>query len=442
MVDEQDKLTPDPHSDDGSEHGEVAEQTQDTPEPDNGGDAEAVESEQAETQPVRTKPAKSGRGIASLALLLSAGALGGTGYNWYSNQQTVANLATPVEIPDFSSQINRESAALSTRIDGLGEDVNRALSSVERQTSELGRMAGSKDSIEKSLQSMQDTTRRQISGLEKRFQVIEGGVATLADMQAGAVKAMGVAETEFLLRLANERMQLFSDPLSAIRALRLADAQLRALEDPVYTSVRQTLAGEIQALDSIELPDRVSISGRLLTLAEASPEWPLDSRRALSEGSENLLDHAEDSDPDQAAGWWQKTRANMQRAAAKVATVHKIEATDPVLISLDQELLLRENVRLQLQVAQLSAVRGEQDLYGKSIAAVEGWINQYYATDAKAVADALAALDELGRQDLQPKIPDISKSLRQLRNMRAAVELSEAEADSQPAPAATGETQP
>ncbi len=388
-------------------------------------ETDAVDPAEEKSGQVQAKNPGGGRGLAAAALLVGLAGVGGSAYNWYQAQQLTSTAPEPIEIPDFGSQINRETSALTARIDTLGGDVQRALSGVEQQRTELARMSGAKDSVEQSLQSVRDSTRREISGLEKRFQVIEGSVATLADMQAGAVKAMGVAETEFLLRLANERMQLFADPLGALRALRLADAQLAALEDPVYTSVRQTLAGEIQALEAVDLPDRVAISGRLLTLAQASTEWPLDSRRALSEGSANLLEQvAEPADPESTT-WWQRTRANMQRAAAKVATVHKIEATDPVLISLDQERLLRENVRLQLQVAQLAAVRSEQDLFGKSINAVEDWLNEYYAVDSKAVADALRSLDDLGRQDLQPKIPDISRSLRQLRNMRAAVELSE-----------------
>ncbi len=372
------------------------------------------------------KQPKSGRGIALLALLAGLAGIGSSAYNWYEAQQNAAVTAPePIEIPDFGSQIERSANALGARIDAVAGDVDRALAGVERQGAEMNRISGSRASLEADLQRVGDTAQRQVTALERRFTVIEGSVATLADMQAGAVKAMGVAETEFLLRLANERMQLFDDPRSALRALRLADAQLRALEDPVYDAVRQSLAGEIQALEDTELPDRVAISGRLLSLAQGSTDWPLDARRSLRESSANLLEQVEAPAADEPQSWWGKARANAARAASKVATVHRIEASDPVLISLDQERLLRENVRLQLQVAQLAAVRGEQTLYGKSINAVEAWLNEYYAVESKPVADALATLDELGREDLQPRLPDIAGSLRQLRNLRAAVDLSE-----------------
>ena len=67
-----------------------------------------------------------------------------------------------------------------------------------------------------------------------------------------------IAEIDFLLRVANERLQLFSDPLAADLALQAADVQIEALDDPMYLSVRQRIASSRQALAAVPRIDRVN----------------------------------------------------------------------------------------------------------------------------------------------------------------------------------------
>ena len=51
-------------------------------------------------------------------------------------------------------------------------------------------------------------------------------------------QALDLAEVEYLLRSATERLALYGDVRTADQALMLADQQLEALDDPVYLSVR------------------------------------------------------------------------------------------------------------------------------------------------------------------------------------------------------------
>jgi uncharacterized protein HemX len=248
------------------------------------------------------------------------------------------------------------------------------------------------------------------------MEMMEGAVAQLKQQGLSSERGLGVIEAEFLMRMAGERLTLFADSRGALRALELADAQLRALDDPVYTGVRQALAGEIEALRAVDLPDRVAVSGRLLRLATASPEWPLDARRSLGAESPNLLQPQASEQ-----GWWARAKEVM----SNIVVVHRENPDEMVLLTLEEERLLRENVQLQLQVAQLAAVRGEDGLYGSAIQLVRDWLQRYYDAESVNVSEALKSLDELAGLDLNPELPNISGALTRLRNLQAAAPMAE-----------------
>jgi uroporphyrin-3 C-methyltransferase len=118
---------------------------------------------------------------------------------------------------------------------------------------------------------------------------------------------------------------------------------------------------------------------------------------------------------------------------SSAVTVHRDDQTATVLLTLDEERLLRENLRLQLQVAQLAAVRAEQALYNDALALVAEWLRDYYDRETAEVGDALKALEDLGQIELDPELPQITTALRLLRNMQTAYELAN-EAVAEPLP--------
>lgn len=391
--------------------------TEDKEQPPVAAEAPAVEPETPEPEPApppqpapAKPPRRGGRSLALLALLLALGAGAGTGYLWWQERQRL-EVALP-EIPDVATEVERRTRPLQTALDELRGELDQSVAGIRR---EAERLAAGRDGVDRALARIEEDATRSFSGLERRIANLEAGLATLADARSNTTAELALVETEFLLRSASERLRLFNDPRGAQTALSLAQARLESLDDPVYAGVRQTLAGHVQALRSVELPDRVALSGRLLALAGNSVEWPLDARRSLQVSGTNLLTPSAAD-----AGLWQR----FKEVLSSVVVVHREKQAEAVLLTLEEERLLRENVRLQLQVAQLAAVRGEQSLYGSAIDTVSGWLGQYYDAESALVSDALGQLAELRQIDLNPELPDISAALKQLRSVRAADALA------------------
>lgn len=366
------------------------------------------------SEPPATSPRRSGGVLAAFSLLIAVAAAGGSAWTWWQFQQFEPPAVELPDLPDLNAELSAFRADQDAALQALRRQIDDQLRSSRSSLVDEIRAEG--DQAARRADDLASTWRRDQAGLERRLAAVEDGVARLAQHGLGSERALGVAEAEFLLRLAGERLTLFSDPAGAAEAMRLADDQLKALDDPLYAGVRQALAAEIQALESVESADRVAISGRLLQLAAASPEWPLDARRSLRAEGPNLLE------PEQTeAGWW----ARLKAVAASVVVVHRDQTDATVLLTLEEERLLRENVQLQLQVAQLAAVRGEQSLYAAAIGLVRDWLTRYYDPQSSQVAEALKTLAELERIALDVPMPEINQALRRLRNLRATSAVAE-----------------
>ncbi|MFK7957162.1 MAG: uroporphyrinogen-III C-methyltransferase [Lysobacterales bacterium] len=411
----------------------------DADEPQSASESQAEETVQKTTQedveqatPSERKPApepapvivKKGGGVASLALLIALGAAGLSGYMWWNQYATVTQPPKELELPDYTAQIEQQGRQLESRItSALGElrsSQGEARSAMEQDLDEVKRqnerLRADREGVESTLANVEQASRRSVSAFERRLGHLETSISALADDRADPTDQLALSEAEYLLRAATERLSLFNDPRGASRALELAAEQMNAVNDPIYSTVRQTLANHRQALTTLQLPDRVALSTELLALARSSVEWPLDARRSLSTSGANLLiPEAEEQ------GWWPRFKSVL----SNVVVVHREKETATVLLTLEEERLLRENVRLQLQVAQLAAARGEQALFESSIGAVTDWINEYYEPSAEPIAAALTQLEGLAATNLNPTLPDISPALRQLRSIRATETLAD-----------------
>lgn len=245
--------------------------------------------------------------------------------------------------------------------------------------------------------------REQILGLTQRVGLVEDGLAGMERGAAPGVDAVRLAESDFLLRLGEERLRLFGDVAGARASFELADAQLAEVSDPRATSVRQTLALERDALAAIAVADLPVILGRLDGLAEGVSRWPLRGRDGVP---------ATGDAPQ--AGWW-------RRAAGSIDRYFRVRRIDP-----DEHAaggpLLRERMALDLSRARLLLLRGEGELALRAINAVRASLQAEFDPADDGVAAALTVLDEIRSAPLAPTLPSLGEARRELARLRGAPE--------------------
>ncbi|GAB2789716.1 uroporphyrinogen-III C-methyltransferase [Halomonas shantousis] len=230
----------------------------------------------------------------------------------------------------------------------------------------------------------------------------------LANQQQADAGDWRFAEAEYLLRLANQRLQLERDVKGARALLEGADKRLAAADNPALTPVRRAIQSELGALDSVPQVDRTGLYLSLMAQQEQLAQLPLDQdvQPVAAEGG--------DTSP--VSGSWQQQLSRFGTELKELVTVRHHDEALEALITPEQESYLRQNVRLQLEQAQIALLQADPELYQASLKKAITLVEGYYDTDSDGVQQVLDRLKEMMNRTVRPELPDISGSLQALRD--------------------------
>ena len=359
-----------------------------------------VEVEVEENPPVK-KP-KRGNAVAWLALLVSVLALAAVAYT---------------QVQDWLADDSASEVDNGARIEALGRRVgqsNEAIAALESRFGQISHPDYSGD-IDTLRRDVEDQLRL-LNSLPSRMATIEDSVASLAGISTGARQTFLLAEAEYYLQIANAQLQLANNPHLASLALGMADERVTQLSDPALTAVRRAISDELAALDVMEKPDLEGATLTLASLARVVESLPLASRTAEDETAAN--DDADQGSMDRAWG-------SVKDAMSGLVKVTPPDQAKLALVSPDAEYFLRNNIALQLQSARLALLRGEQAIFEQTLDDTSALLVTYFDTASAQVQSAQLTISEIRSSTLATAVPDISGSLRLLRQYRTLSETVE-----------------
>lgn len=329
-----------------------------------------------------SKPQKTGRILATFALLLSLVAIGGSGYlfylAWLSDPDARFEAAIGAyqgDLANFHRATAEEVAALREELAGVGEQL-----ATQHQALTEARAAMT-DAVADNVASAPPTPRE-----------------------------WRLAEVEYLLTVANHRLLMQDDAEGAQRLLALADRVLADLDDYRFHEVRALLAEEQLSLKTFDYADTQGVFLRLEAVKELLNRLPL----RLPEYAAADADDASPGDSQDAG----MLDAFVDRLGDLVRfRRHDDEAIRPLLPPEEAE-YLEQHLRLALERAQLAVLRRDQEIFEISLGAARDWLHRFVDPSRTKVAQALGELDELRGVDLDVTPPDISRSLGRLRELR------------------------
>jgi uroporphyrin-3 C-methyltransferase len=254
-----------------------------------------------------------------------------------------------------------------------------------------------------------------------RLAAAEAAVTGMSTRELDAGGELDIAEVDYLLRLANERLQLFSDPAAADQALEVADMHLAALDNPMFLGVRQDIAAARRDLASVNIPDYMDITSHLDSIQEEIASLPFHGAAPVATGSEQAAGD----------GWWEKVKG----VFSNLVTVRRSTDEENKRISLQDKDFIRQRVWLQLEIAHLSLMRRDQEAFRTSLKRVQESLSTWFdSTDSKYHA-VTQGIDELIALEVQVDVPDITAPWSTLRLLRAnPVRSAPAPAPQQQAP--------
>ncbi len=320
--------------------------------------------------------------IGILALVIALAALAGSYLGWERQGEVRHELAA--KIGEFPSAL----AQLESRVGRLGDEIESLAPKLEAG------LRGELDAFDERLTALHERMNR-----------------TAAPVHAPA-------DIEHLLLIANDSLILQHDVTTALAALQAADERLRALGDPAFAETRRRLAREIGDLQSMPRPDiagaAFAITGlqqSLESLTLESLRSPTGARRASSPAS--ALGEAGSGIGDE-AGWRTMLRELWTKLGSLVVIRRSDEPEDP-LIGPEQWIFLNLNLRLKLESARIALLSRDAGIFRHHIDIAHDWLSRYYDDRDPKVAAMLGRLDGLRQLDIDPGAPDISDSLKALR---------------------------
>ena len=373
------------------------------------------EIDESETSDVPNEPApkpaaktkSSAVDIAWLALLVAVIALAAVGYTIYEDWCTQQDLELS------SGNIEASIANLAGRIDSA----NQALAETETQLGVLAQVdSGAADKFS-ALERDLDGRLLLLDALPVRTGNLEIAIAALQGVSAGARDTWLLGETEYYMQMANAQLQLAGNPELAALALGMADERIAQLANPALTNIRIAIADELVALGSMTTPDVEGITLKLASLTRLVASLPL--RRI-----ENIEDAAAEETPED-MGRLDRAWSSIKEATSGLVKHRTVDEQVIPLISPEAEYFLRMNLTLQLQTARLALLRGEQSVFAESLADAATWLETYFDISSDPVSAALQTISENRDGMFAVATPDISGSLRLLRQYTTVSETAQ-----------------
>lgn len=223
-----------------------------------------------------------------------------------------------------------------------------------------------------------------------------------------------LAEVEYLIRLANQRVLMERDVRGALSLLNSADEIVQQTSGIAAYELRESLAYDIANLKAVSDLDT---DGIFLSLSAMSSQVPELRRKQPDLGPPpqqiQLENHEEQN-------FYQQFLSLVNDIFGRVLNSVDYRRDGVAITPLlppKEEYYLRQNLIMKFEMAQLALLRNDQPVYHTSLSEAKLWIVKHFVeTDPRTIA-LITALEKLMEVEVDRSLPNISGSLRAVRRL-------------------------
>ena len=355
-------------------------------------ETDAVEIQTEDREPVaprtQTVVKKSSTGLSLLAILIALG-VGGAGY--YFGQQQVDEFQQ--KLTALEAQINNKTV------------VSAPTQDVKFDTTQLAQLESANKATQDKIAQVEELINaksHELVGLQSQINKVSA--------QANAQQPTDwlFSEADFLLNNALRKLVLDNDVDTAVSLLKLTDETLAKVNNSQSAAIRSAINQDLKQLLSVTGIDQNAVMQKLSQLANTVDELPVldvnfgDDQNA-TKLSDSLSDWAENAE---------KSATSFLNHFIRISPKHGADRKE--LLAPNQDIYLRENIRLRLQLAIMAVPRQQNELYKQSLEAVASWIRSYFDTNAEVTQSFLKSVDELSELSIYVDVPSQLQSLSML----------------------------
>jgi uroporphyrin-III C-methyltransferase len=240
-----------------------------------------------------------------------------------------------------------------------------------------------------------------------------------------------IADVEAAIRVALQQSALTGSAEPLVLTLKQADERLARYNQPRLDRVRRAIARDLErtraqgAVDVATLAARLDDAVRLVDElpllavgrpvatgpAAASPAVPASPAATAAPGADDWRARA--------TAWWRAGLTHVGNELRSLVRVTKIDHPESVLATPEQQVFLRENLKLRLLNARLALFSRQFDIAQSDLRDAQSVLDRYFDRSSKRVVAASDALRQVGMQSRQAALPRPDETLAALTTAAA-----------------------
>ncbi|AUD77803.1 hypothetical protein CW740_00555 [Kangiella profundi] len=225
-----------------------------------------------------------------------------------------------------------------------------------------------------------------------------------------------LSEAEYLIRQASYKLHYTDNAKTIVGLLQAADRQVLAMNDSSLQRLRQAINNDINKVRASGALDTEGVTIKLQSLKSLVADLELATVQLPDSETTEETNDSEAANEEEISAW-QRFKNSFSSALSQYYTVHHYDESMKPFISPQHDALLRQNILLNLQTAQLAAIQHNDAMYHNALSEVEGWVNQFFKSEPATTTAFIQQLDELTQMSVKLNLPQQLESLGVIEQM-------------------------
>ncbi len=269
------------------------------------------------------------------------------------------------------------------------------------------------DSAMHELRNIQDSTQHIAETVYTQVEALTKQQEAIVKIQTPTIKDWSLGEVHFLLQTAVQRFNLKQDQAGAIAAFKLADSLLVERGSLEFLPVRKQISEDIAAVKQYAVADISALSQKIDSLLEQLKPLPEPDKKESAVKELIPTKTTENSE-----GENKSKNSIVDRMTAtinKAVVIRKESKTLQAEMDIEAKERLYHLLSLRLETLRMMLLQGDDENYHLQIERIKELTKSYYPEETND--KLLGQLNDLGRVNLAPKLPDVSRSLTLLEEL-------------------------
>ena len=359
------------------------------------------------------------------------------------------------------------------RFEAVAKEVATRLQQSDQKSAQASERASQALTLATAQREVVDQLRREQAVSASELKVLQQAWEAAND---GLDQTLLLNDLRRLIGMANQELTLFGNVSSAISILSSVRSMLSTQAAPALTNLQQAVTTDLARLRAAPQVDVADLSAQLDSLIQLVGKAPLLTPQGqlisgmgagVSDGGTagsstgtsvgNTTGNNNSNSGESATGatgastsgtgtetasvpWWQEATGTVTRWAeessavlarefADVLSIRKADDPQALLLSEEQVIQLRANVRSMLLSAQLALMTRQADIWRSELTEVQSLLNTRFDKENLDTRAALKLLDELLQAPLAIDVPSIHGTLNALASADRALSIPDSPAD-------------